>query len=186
MTIEEMELDTEKTLLQHAKSGNLDYLKRAIESGIDVNTPTQKSNPLYEAVSKGYKEIIEYLLSLKTIDVNIFAEDVGYAPIHSSIFYGSYSDDNEILSMLLRDKRTQIKLKSSAPLTDGFTALHIAAFIDYSDGMELLINYGASPHDKTPAGLTVYDVAGESVSCKTDNMHVRKKLDSLTKIDQFA
>ena len=174
-------LDNE--LILYAIYGDLEAVRKMLRQGADVNTPNSGTTPLYEAVSKGNTPVIDELLKCKNIETNKYASGTGYTALHGAVFYSFHCDDSEsglLLQKLLEDNRFNIRIPSRAPLTIGFTPLHLAAYIGYSKGIELLIKAGAMPTDTTIINkLSVYDIAGKKNNCDKDNTELVKFIDEI-------
>lgn len=157
--------DFNNKLILYAIYGDLKGIRKALQQGADINTPNLGTTPLYEAVSTGNMSVIDELLNHLAIETNKHSGTTGYAALHAAVLYSFYCDDSDqalLLEKLLRDNRFDIRIPSRAPLTIGFTPLHLAAYLGYNKAIELLIRAGAMPTDMTANNLSVYDVAGKN------------------------
>lgn len=108
-------------LVQAAKQGRTDYLRRTLEirEDVDVNTTTDQDDiPLLSlAVLMGHTDTVALLVA-EGADVNLVAN--GDAPLH---FAGKYAGNAEIATLLI-DNGADVNL-----VTDrrGLTPLHVAA-----------------------------------------------------------
>lgn len=178
--------DLDNSLILYSVYGNLEGVKDVLLRGANINTPQAGSTPLYEAVSKGNIEIVDELLKSNNIETGKYDSSTGYAALHAAVFYSFYCNREMLLQRLLVDPRFDIRIPSNAPLTIGFTPLHIAAYIGYNNGIELLIKAGARPSDLTAdSKLSVYDIAGKSNSCTKSSTELIEFIDKLL-LDKFT
>lgn len=168
-----LEIDTELLLINYSIYGDLKGVKRMIEAGVNCNTPSYTSFPLYEAASKGHIEVAEYLLSLDNIIVNRLDGETGYAPIHSALFYSFYSNRPKLFELFVNNSKTDLYITSIASMTHGFTPAHLAAYVNYITGLKILLDNGVDHHYQTETGLSILDVAGESRSCRENSNIVK-------------
>lgn len=181
MTIEEMSLKSERDLIFYVNKNDFDNVAKLIDDGIDINTPSMPSNPLYQAVVNGHKKIIRYLLKQKNIDSNLFEEEYGFRPIHGAVLYLNRTNDSEVLKLLLESNKVDINSTCKDNLLRGFTALHLAAYYEVTVAIELLLRYKADYSIKTSSGLSILDVAGEGTGVKNGSFDIKKKVKNLIK-----
>jgi len=164
--------EKERKLVDYAVFGDVENVTNLLSQGVDINTLHCSSFPLFEAVSKGNYDLVGLLLSYPSLDINRYERSTGYNALHAAIFYSQYIDDSKILKSLLLDPRINIVLPCKAPLTLGYSPLHLSAYIGNKAALELLIEAGANPCQLTEEGLSIYDVAGQSASCSSGNEEI--------------
>ena len=117
---------------QAAKSNNLKIVKFCIDNGIDPNTRNaEKCTALHLASECGSIDIVEYLLSLPTIEVN--ARDViRRTPLHYACDNGNYST----VVRLLKHKDVDVNAKNK----EIRSPLMCAVIVGRRDTVELLLD----------------------------------------------
>jgi ankyrin repeat protein len=158
--------EVEIKLVECAAYGDVETISQLLNQGVDVNAFSCSSFPLFEAVSTGNVELIKFLLANQSIDLNRYEKSTGYTALHVAIFYSQFHHEDMILKLILNDSRLDIYAPCKAPLTLGYTPLHLASFIGNLDAIDELLRIGASVNAVTEDGLSVFDVAGQSASCK--------------------
>merc|ERR1712070_291508 len=80
------------------RDGDLDGVKAEVEKGADVNIKSaQNQSPVMHAVLDGQDAIVEYLLTVKGVDLTITdappgkPSTEGYSPLHGAAFKGRYN-----------------------------------------------------------------------------------------------
>jgi ankyrin repeat protein len=121
----------------YMKIGNSaeDYIKVArslIDNGADVNAKSRWS-PLYAAVAKNWKEMVELLISAGA-DVNSHDEDLQSTPLHIAA-----EDGNKDIAELLISKGAEVNAKDK----DGKTPLKLALENGWNSVVDLLRKHGA-------------------------------------------
>ena len=104
---------------------------------------TERKYTLTNAPQKGYKDVIEALLTSKA-EVNA-RNSMGQTPLHMAALAG----DNSVLQLLLASKA-----KVNAKDKSGSTPLHCAALGDEKDVAESLLGSGAEVNAKNDKGAT--------------------------------
>jgi ankyrin repeat protein len=186
MTIEEMKLESDLTLVNYAMDGKLDGVKRAINEGVDVNTASLSTNPLREATIRGHIDIVSFLLKQENLDVNLRDEYEGINALHAAAIYTSKVDNLDMLKLLLDDERVDLDSKVGTGITEGFAAIHLAAYLGATNAVDLFLKSGSSLDNLTATGLTVLDVAGESPDCDEENIKIIQAISELSKLEQMA
>ena len=124
-----------------AKEGNIEVVKQHIAAGTDVNAKNENGfTPLHIAVSKGYKEVAELLVT-NGADVN--TKDNGSTPLHKAAQFGH----KEIVELLI-NKVADVNAKGEL----GETPLHSAAADGEKEIVELLIVAGADVNVRDKEG----------------------------------
>lgn len=157
--------EAEIKLVECASSGDIETLSQLLTQGADINTGSCSSFPLFEAVSTGNVVLINLLLAHQLIDLNRYEKSTGYTALHAAIFYSQFQRDDKILKHILGDPRVDIYAPCKAPLTLGYTPLHLASFTGNAEAIDELLKAGAQISAVTEEGLGVCDVAGQSAAC---------------------
>ena len=160
--------EDEVKLIECASFGDLDTISELLEQGVNINTDSCSSFPLFEAVSIGNIELIKLLLKSGAIDLNRYEKSSGYTALHAAIFYSQFHNDSAILRLLLSDARVDISAPCRAPLTLGYTPLHLASFTGNPEAINALLKANADATAITEDGLSVFDVACQSTSCNVE------------------
>lgn len=159
-------------LVECAKFGDIAGVESLIADGVDINTVSCSSFPLFEAVSSGNIDLVKLLLDVQVIDINRYEKSSGYTCLHAAIFSSKDSNDNRIIRHLLQDKRIDLNARCRAPLVLGLTPFHLAAFIGNLMVIEELIKAGISLDDLTEGGRSAFEVAGGNSGCSLSNKEV--------------
>ncbi len=138
--------------------GDLELTKTIIESGINPNATTFNEdgtvysvNPaLYQAVNYGTNEIIEYLLSLETVDVNATADYHGTTPLMLAARFKR----NLKICRLLIDAKADLNIQQDDGDTALISAAIMAAVYGSKEIVDLLIKSGADLNIQNNAGNT--------------------------------
>jgi ankyrin repeat protein len=122
--------------------------------GADINDPQDAL--LYTAVQNKVKNIVEFLLSQKGININFVASN-GWTPLREAI----YRNNSEIVELLLSQEEIEVNSADSSASSNRWTPLHEAACQNNSKIIKLLlqqnkINVNAvSSTKKTPLHIAV-------------------------------
>jgi len=128
-----------QTLIQACKDGNLAKVTDAVTSGADVNKKDpDNESPLFIAVKKNRKEIVEHLLS-KGAKVNDINGDYGTTALYRSCFDGALD-----ITKVLVDAGANINFKRM----DGFSPLYIAVVNNQKHIVEYLVSKGVNIDEK--------------------------------------
>eukprot|EP00527_Entomoneis_sp_CCMP2396_P009660 CAMPEP_0198136844 /NCGR_PEP_ID=MMETSP1443-20131203/419_1 /TAXON_ID=186043 /ORGANISM="Entomoneis sp., Strain CCMP2396" /LENGTH=188 /DNA_ID=CAMNT_0043798123 /DNA_START=114 /DNA_END=680 /DNA_ORIENTATION=+ len=113
--------DPEADLLKAALANDLPGIQAALGKGADVNVKQSGTGqtPLMGAVLNGHSHIVQFLLTLKDVDVTIPEKD-GYTPAHGAGFQGRA----DIMRFLMN---AGVNVKDDMH-TDGFAPLHRACW----------------------------------------------------------
>jgi len=133
-----------------AKIGNLEILDLLITFGADCNARDRRQEtPLHLAVYNGYTEIINYLVSEKSADIE--AQDIdGGAPLS----WAAYENKREIAKQLLN-----LGANIDAYDYEHRSSLHWAAYRGHKEMVEFLLLNQANINAKTIDGETALDMA---------------------------
>ena len=123
--------------------------------GMEMPQP-ELNQQLIEAVNSGNKELVEQLLK-QGADVNTQDEN-GMAPLHHAILH----DNLTIVKLLLEQETINVNIPNTQ--INGWTALHCAAYNDYCEILELLLN--AQDNEKKSA----LDIAAQYASSHALNL----------------
>lgn len=140
-----------------AKYGNIQELKRLMQSGVDVNTKHPLGwNALHAAAINGQAKAAQLLIE-KGIDIDAGDE-------FTSIHKVAKEKQLPVLQVLqYREEEFFDRLNSNVNFK-GFTALHYAVLIDSVDCVQLLVDAGVNPRIKNDAGYTAIDYAKEGMT----------------------
>lgn len=132
--------DLTGALFEAAKNGELDQVKRLVESGADVNAVGEHHiTPFLWAYFSGHIEVVKYLLS-KGGNVNYDGFNEG-----TLLTFAAFTGDVASIPYLL-DAGAEI---DHAMPRGGETALHHAADNDQTDAVRLIIQHGADVNHRT-------------------------------------
>lgn len=147
--------DTETHLLEAAKAGDLDTVRRIVlATPHTVNCRDldgRHSTPLHFAAGFNRVPVVEFLLE-HGAEVHA-ADKGGLVPLHNACSYGHY----EVTELL-------VKHGANVNVSDlwKFTPLHEAAAKGKYDIVKLLLKHGADPSKKNRDGATPADLVKES------------------------
>lgn len=147
--------DTETHLLEAAKAGDLDTVRRIVlATPHTVNCRDldgRHSTPLHFAAGFNRVPVVEFLLE-HGAEVHA-ADKGGLVPLHNACSYGHY----EVTELL-------VKHGANVNVSDlwKFTPLHEAAAKGKYDIVKLLLKHGADPSKKNRDGATPSDLVKES------------------------
>ncbi|KAL1436839.1 hypothetical protein MTO96_049239 [Rhipicephalus appendiculatus] len=143
--------DSEFQLLEAAKAGDLDIVKKLISSHVDIvncrDVDGRQSTPLHFAAGYNRVAVVEFLLQH---GADVHAKDKGgLVPLHNACSYGHY----EVADLL-------VKHGASVNVSDlwKFTPLHEATAKGKYDIVKLLLKHGADPSKKNRDGNTPLDL----------------------------
>lgn len=143
--------DTEFHLLEAAKAGDLEVVKKLVASHGDIvncrDVDGRQSTPLHFAAGYNRVAVVEYLLQH---GADVHAKDKGgLVPLHNACSYGHY----EVADLL-------VKHGASVNVSDlwKFTPLHEATAKGKYDIVKLLLKHGADPSKKNRDGNTPLDL----------------------------
>ncbi|XP_049516904.1 poly [ADP-ribose] polymerase tankyrase-1 [Dermacentor silvarum] len=143
--------DAEFQLLEAAKAGDLDVVKKLISSHADIvncrDVDGRQSTPLHFAAGYNRVAVVEFLLQH---GADVHAKDKGgLVPLHNACSYGHY----EVADLL-------VKHGASVNVSDlwKFTPLHEATAKGKYDIVKLLLKHGADPSKKNRDGNTPLDL----------------------------
>eukprot|EP00094_Tigriopus_californicus_P011802 TCALIF_11400-PA protein Name:"Similar to Tnks Tankyrase-1 (Mus musculus)" AED:0.04 eAED:0.04 QI:0/0.85/0.75/0.87/0.71/0.5/8/1134/1190 len=146
--------DVEYQLLEAAKAGDLELVKRIVESHPHIvncrDLDGRHSTPLHFAAGYNRVGVVEFLLSNQA---DVHAKDKGgLVPLHNACSYGHY----EVTELL-------VKHGASVNVSDlwKFTPLHEAAAKGKYEIVKLLLKHGADPTKKNRDGHTPIDLVKE-------------------------
>ena len=139
-----------KSLIEAAKRGSLDAVKKAIGKGAEVDAVIKGWTPLMWASQEGYISIVDFLLEAGA-DVN-FADPGGFTPLKQAVGE-SHVDLAELL--LLRGADVSFRCTTDG----GGTVLHTAGAYGRTACVSLLLRYGADPKALDDDGKSAYDFA---------------------------
>nr|AAD34784.1 unknown [Drosophila melanogaster] len=147
--------DSETHLLEAAKAGDLDTVRRIVlNNPISVNCRDldgRHSTPLHFAAGFNRVPVVQFLLEH---GAEVYAADKGgLVPLHNACSYGHY----EVTELL-------VKHGANVNVSDlwKFTPLHEAAAKGKYDICKLLLKHGADPMKKNRDGATPADLVKES------------------------
>ncbi|VEN57461.1 unnamed protein product [Callosobruchus maculatus] len=147
--------DTECRLLEAAKSGDLEQVRRLVAAHPhSVNCRDldgRHSTPLHFAAGYNRVAVVEFLLGQ---GADVHAKDKGgLVPLHNACSYGHY----EVTELL-------VKHGASVNVADlwKFTPLHEAAAKGKYEIVKLLLKHGADPSKKNRDGATPLDLVRDS------------------------
>eukprot|EP00747_Dinoflagellata_sp_TGD_P170255 gnl/TRDRNA2_/TRDRNA2_201342_c0_seq1.p1 gnl/TRDRNA2_/TRDRNA2_201342_c0~~gnl/TRDRNA2_/TRDRNA2_201342_c0_seq1.p1 ORF type:complete len:193 (-),score=40.92 gnl/TRDRNA2_/TRDRNA2_201342_c0_seq1:553-1131(-) len=132
--------DRPKSIDEAVEKDDPDGIKKAIESGEDINTIlSEGQSPLMAAVLSGKDKAVAYLLEARA-DMHIPEKD-GYTPMHGAGFQGR----PEIAKMLM-----EARMDPSDRHSDGYTPIHRACWGGekrHTEFVRVLLEAGV-PHDE--------------------------------------
>ena len=140
------------TLHDAIRSNNLEWAKRLINSGANINEmDNEMKTPLHLAVAHRNTQMVELILSHGG-NVN----KLGWigTPFHVAVYRGKIN-----LVKLLIDKGAKLNIMS-----DRGTPLHVAAASDYIDVARYLITRGADPKIRNSEGQTLLHTAANNAA----------------------
>jgi cytohesin len=158
------ESSADNGLLDAARDGNIEAVKKHLAAGANVNTERRGTTPLHEASIKGHKEIVELLIA-EGGDVNgknIYGETALFDMTGEGLyphFSGSDKGRKEIVEMLIANGADV-----NAKAEDGRTPLHLSANSGHKEIVEMLIANGADVNAKRDDGQTPIDLASIEIS----------------------
>ncbi|MGL9757805.1 MAG: ankyrin repeat domain-containing protein [Wolbachia sp.] len=139
---EQMELNEQ--LINAAKEGNIEQIRKLIEDGADVNAINEfRQTPLHKAIELGRRETAELLLE-KGADVNA-ADRCGETPLHVAIRYNR----KELVELLLNGGANINAVERRRR-----TPLHVAVRCNCKELVELLLEKGANVNAVDNKGMT--------------------------------
>ena len=171
--------------------GNIEVVEQHLAAGTDVDTKNENGfTPLHIAVSKGYKEVAELLVT-NGADVN--TKDNGSTPLHKAAQFG-----HKAIVELLINKVADVNAKGELGETplhsaaadgekeivellivagadvnvrdkEGYNSLHRATYERHKNVVELLIAKGTDVNAKTNQGETPLDMAVDMAGVSGDN-----------------
>ncbi len=175
----------EVRLLIAARRGELDVVKRLVESGESVNPRSSWRTPLTAAALHDHVPVLDYLLA-QGADLNardrlgrsalwaaVWAEQAGAFRLllergaacdvsaksgETPLFLAVERNQLEMTRALL-DKGADVNRPSPGVLLPGYRPLHRAAMLGHVELVRLLLERGAEPSAKNSAGRTPADVA---------------------------
>ncbi len=134
----------DQQLIEAARTGKLDEVKRLIEAGAAVNASNNDGEtPLHEAAYRGHEAVARLLLE-KGAAVNAATKD-GVTPLHRAAAEG-----REAVARLLLEKGAAVE----AATEGGWTPLHEAAGGGHEAVARLLLEKGAAVEAATEGGWT--------------------------------
>ncbi|XP_037282479.2 tankyrase isoform X1 [Rhipicephalus microplus] len=143
--------DVEFQLLEAAKAGDLDIVKKLISSHVEIvncrDVDGRQSTPLHFAAGYNRVAVVEFLLQH---GADVHSKDKGgLVPLHNACSYGHY----EVADLL-------VKHGASVNVSDlwKFTPLHEATAKGKYDIVKLLLKHGADPSKKNRDGNTPLDL----------------------------
>ena len=135
--------DKNKTLFDAIEQGNLDAVKKALESGASIEARERSYNqtPLIKAAEKGNLEIVKYLISKKA---NINAQSVDKM---NALHWATGRDANpELIEFLIKSG-----IPANSTDADGSTPLHGVINVSVA---RVLLEHGADINQKDNNGKT--------------------------------
>ncbi len=133
-------------LIESARTGDVEGVKKAIAAGVDVNISDGIRTALGAAAVWGYQEIVKLLIS-NGADVNLKGAG-GMTPLHLAIKY------KDVVALII-DEGGNVNATNGI----GDTPLHIAAQQGNKAVVQLLITQGSKINAKTDLGDTPLDLA---------------------------
>jgi ankyrin repeat protein len=154
-------------------AGYLDIVKQFVDYGANINPRCDDSyycshtgeTPLIIAVTKGYFNIVKYLVENRAC-VNK-PDNNGVTPLHEACYYGHFN----IVKYLVENGAD-----INAQGYENMTPLHIASHQGYTDIAQCLMNYGADVNVKDE-----YDWTSLHWATKQGHLYIMKQL-----IDNWA
>ncbi|KAG8193909.1 hypothetical protein JTE90_011464 [Oedothorax gibbosus] len=147
-------IDIEYQLLEAAKAGDTEVVKRILSSHLPVvncrDVDGRQSTPLHFAAGYNRVSVVEYLLQH---GADVHAKDKGgLVPLHNACSYGHY----EVAELL-------VKFGANVNVADlwKFTPLHEAAAKGKYEIVKLLLKHGADPSKKNRDSHTPLDLVKE-------------------------
>jgi len=147
----------------HIRDGDLAGVKKEIENGADVNIKSaQNQSPVMHAVLDGQDDIVEYLLTVKGVDLSITDAPAGkpstegYSPLHGAAFKGRYN-----CARMLIAAGQDPDLKHD----DGFTPLHRATWgsnEEHTKTVQVMLDFGARADMLADDGTNALNMAREA------------------------
>ena len=142
-----------RSLLQAAKDGNIEAVRRLLYSGmlhVNCGFGSYLETPLYRAAKHGQKDVVQLLLDLGAEPNK--ADILGWNPLYVAAQQGH----GDVVQLLI-DKGAEPN-KACEGTTNGWTPLHRAAYTGNTHTVNVLLNGGAKPNvadklQKTPLFL---------------------------------
>ncbi len=105
---ENIEQERNRELISAVSVNDINKVRNLIENGADINGLYKKSGftPLMMAAHRGNKEIVEFLLNQKIIDVNKIDED---GDKNTALMYAVLAGHPDIVRLLLHKKADKTK-----------------------------------------------------------------------------
>ena len=121
------------SLVKLCEKGDLEEVKAALQSGVDVNTKGEDGQTgLILAVGKKHNSVVELLLKTPNIDVNL-KSDRGYGALHQAVI----SKNNEALKLLLNVPNIDVNIVTNT----GRSAVYWAVEDNNNEGLKLLLSH---------------------------------------------
>jgi len=134
-----------KNFFNAIKIGNLALAEELVNFGANVNFKDKEGNTaLSLAIIVGSRNITEWLIEKKQVDINIKNKD-GCSPL----MYAASIGHIDLIQFLIV-KGAIIDDVSN----DGYTALHWASYVGNTDAVKILISLGANTQALTKSGQT--------------------------------
>jgi ankyrin repeat protein len=130
--------------------GQVEIVRILLDSGFEINKPTANgSTYLHDAALKNQKKVAELLLHCGArLDA---LNQTGGTPLHDAALGGSV----DVINLLL-DQGAKV---NAADGESGATPLMLAASLDRSSAVAVLLKHGADPALKDRHGMTALDRA---------------------------
>lgn len=133
-----------KILIKHTDEGNLIELEKLRSLKHEWNVLDEKDNSLLHiATEKGYKRVVEFLLSIKEVNPKLLNKE-GLSAFHIAARDGH----NEIVTLLLKHLNVDIRSR------DGATPLIMAAWKGHASTVKLLLENKADSRLTSEEGYT--------------------------------
>lgn len=139
-----------RELLKYAASGDLNSVRKAIESGTEINAydPTFKATALHNAASQGHLHIVEWIISKGG---NVEQQDAkGQTPLIWAAYFGK----TKVIKALLKAGANPNHLP-----TKGSTALTVAIQSGQLSAVKILLDNGANLSLTDVNGVTAEQAA---------------------------